>query len=117
MNEVNHVELFIELLKKKGLVRQIQFAKQLTPEVAIGEAQEIIDKMCVARTITTALSRDEELKKAYDLAANEIMLEKIVESINLKKDENFKLSPSEHLAKVMSEAILGDIFKQFKSSK
>lgn len=110
----SYVEQFIELLNKKGIVRQMQVAKQLTPEVATGEVQKAIDQMCVANTITKTLARDAELKSAYDNAANELMIGKIMDQLDLKKDENFKFTPEEMLAKTISEAFLGDVMKNLK---
>lgn len=110
-------EKFMELMNKKGLVRNIQVAKQFVPNVAIGEAQKAIDEMCVGQTITKELLRDPELKAAYDYAANELMFNKIVENIDLEKKENFEFTAAEAFAKTIAEAVLGDILKGFKSSK
>lgn len=111
------VEQFIELLNKKGIVRHIRVAKQLTPDVATGEAQKAIDQMCVANVITKSLLRDTELKCAYDKAANEIMLKMIMDHLDLKKDENFKYTPDELLAKNISESIFGNVMEDLKNLK
>ena len=108
------IEQFIELLNKKGIIRQIQVAKQITPDVATGEIQNAMDRMCVANTIAKALLRDAELKKAYENAANEIMLDHIMKSIDLKKDENFKFTPQELLAKTISESMMKDFVSKMK---
>lgn len=112
-----YFEQFIELMNKKGLVRQLQVTKQLVPNVSTGETQKAIDQMCVANVITKVLSYDADLKKAYDLAANEIMINKIMDSIDLKKDENFKFTPQEELAKKVSELLVGDVLEELKNLK
>ncbi len=113
----SYVEQFIELLNKKGIVRQMQVAKQLTPDVAAGEVQKAIDQMCVSNVITKALLRDAELKRAYDYAANEIMLKMIMDHVDLKKDENFKYTPDELLAKKISESLFGSVMKDLENLK
>lgn len=113
----NYFEQFIELLNKKGIVRQIQVAKQLTPDVANGEVQKDIDKMCASKAIAKALLRDAELKKAYDIAANEIMFNKIMDSIDLKKDENFKFTPQELFAKELSKVLFGGAINDLEKLK
>lgn len=113
----NYFEQFIELLNKKEVVRQIQVAKQLTPDVATGEVQKAIDRMCVTNAITKALERDAELKRAYIIAVNEIMMDKIMDSIDLKKDENFKFTPQELLAKELSKILFGGAMKDLEKLK
>lgn len=113
----SYVEKFIELLNKKGIVRQMQVAKQLTPDVATGEVQKAIDQICVANVITKALLRDADLKRAYDNAANEIMTKMIMDHVDLKKDENFKYTPDELLAKKISESLFGNVMEDLKNLK
>lgn len=114
----NYFEQFIELLNKKEIVRQIQVAKQLTPDASnYSGVQKAIDRMCVVNAITKALERDAELKKAYDIAANEIMFNKIMDSIDLKKDENFKFTPQELLAKELSKVLFGGAMNDLEKLK
>lgn len=106
----SNFEKFIELLNKKGIVRKMQIAKQMMIKIADNELQKAIDQALVANVIIQESNSDVNLKKAYDVAANEMMIEKIMKAIDLKKD--VQLTPQEMFAKGISEALLGDVFKE-----
>lgn len=82
----------------------MQVAKQLTPELhgIPAELQKQIDKGCVATSINVLLSTDPEIKSAFDKAACELMLDKIFNDLELKKDPEFKATPQEELAKIIA---------------
>jgi hypothetical protein len=106
-------EIFMKMLKDKGCVKAMQMAKNLTPEVPgiNPELQKAIDKGCIAKAVTGSMMRDPELKKAFDQAATEMMYDKIVADLDLKKDENFKPTEQDLLAKSVAEVIVGMMFR------
>lgn len=109
-----YFEQFIELLNKKGIIRNMQIAKRLSPEIAIGEVQKAIDTMCVSNTIVKALQRDKELEEAYAKASAELMMNKVMEVIDLKKDDNFEYSPQEKFAKEIAKVLTGGMIKDLE---
>lgn len=108
-------EKFMTLMEKKGKIRALQLAKQLTPEMpgASPDLQKLVDKGCIAHSVTSTLQIDPEIKAAFDEAANELMLDKLFEDLDLKKDPDFKANPMEELAQQIGQAIFGDILKGF----
>lgn len=105
---------FIELLNKKGIIRNIQIAKQITPEVAEGDVQKSIDMMCLHNVIVKATERDEEVKEAFGNAAIELMMNKIMDVIDLKKDDKFEFTPQELFAKELAKVITNGMFKNLE---
>lgn len=108
-------ETFMTLMEKKGKIKAMRLAKQLVPDMPgeSPELQKLVDRGCVASSMTTTLKIDPEIKAAYDAAANELMLDKLFEDLDLKKDPDFKANPMEELAQQIGQAIFGDILKGF----
>lgn len=108
--EQSNFEQFIELLNQKGIIRKMQVTKQMMIKIADNELQRAIDQASIASMIIDSTKKDANLKKAYDCAANEMMIDKIMEVVNSTKDVQF--TPQEMFAKGISEALLGDVFKE-----
>lgn len=101
-------EIFIKMLHDKGVVESIQVATNMTPGTPAefpDSLKEAIKKKCISSSISMAMDRNPELKKAFDLAACEIMFTKIVKDLDLKKDENYKPTEADLLAKSMAEKL------------
>lgn len=108
-------EEFMKLLEKKGTVRALKVAKQFTPELPglPPEAQKEIDKACLAKSIGTTMGIDPEINMAFKAAATEMLIDRMFEDLDLKKDPNFKTTPAEELAKSIAYGLFGDLLKDF----
>jgi hypothetical protein len=103
----------MKMINDKGLVKSMQMAKNLTPELPgiTPELQKAIDRGCIEKSITTAMMNDPELRMAFSKAASEMVFDKVIADLDLKKDENFKPTAQDLLAKQMAEAIVGMFFR------
>lgn len=106
-------EELIQLMEKKGTIRALKVAKQFTPEIPgfPAEAQKEIDKACLAKSIGTTMGIDPEIRDAFSAAATEMMINRLFEDLDLKKDPNFKATPAEEFAKTLAFGLFGDLLK------
>lgn len=106
-------EELIQLMEKKGTIRALKVAKQFTPEIPgfPAEAQKEIDKACMTKSIATTMDIDPEFKSAFIETATEMMIDRLFEDLDLKKDPNFKATPAEEFAKTLAFGLFGDLLK------
>jgi hypothetical protein len=109
-------EKFMKLLHDKGHVKAMNLAVNITPIMNAfpAELQQEVLKSCVAKSITTILKVDPEIKEAFDQAACEVMLDKVFKDLDLKQDKDFKPSEQDLLAKSIAKALVTQIFKNKK---
>lgn len=108
-------EKLIQVMEKKGTVRAMRFAKQVTPEFPglSPEAQKEIDKACMTKSIATTMDIDPEFKAAFIEAATDMVIDRLFEDLDLKKDPDFKATPAEEFAKNLAFSMFGDLLKNF----
>ena len=106
-------EKFMKLFNDKGYVKSMELAINLSPmDMLPDELKPHVIKGSVANAISLTLTSDPEFKEAFDRASCELMLEKIVKDLDLKKDENFKPVSDE----IFAQSIAHILFKN-KSRK
>lgn len=110
---MTNYEKFMKLLHDKGHVKAMNSAVNMTPlvDAFLGEHKDELIKSCVATSITTVLKIDPEIKQAFDRAACDMMLERVVKDLDLKKDKDFKPTPQDIFAKAVAEAIFANMRK------
>lgn len=103
----------MQLLNDKGHVKAINVAVNLAPMELLPDAvKPSVIKSCVGASISTILNTDPEIKQAFDKAACDLMLDKIVKDLDLKKDENFKPTAQDLFAKSIADALFSNMFKK-----
>lgn len=108
--EQSNFEQFIELLNQKGIIRKMQLTMKIMPNSLSGDLGKALNQAGVATMLNEELRSDANLRKAYNMAANEMMFAKTMEIVDLKKDVQF--TPQEMVVKGISEALLGGVFKE-----
>lgn len=103
----------MQLLNDKGHVKAMNVAVNLAPMDFIpDEVKPSVIKSCVGASISTILNTDPEIKQAFDKAACDLMLDKIVKDLDLKKDENFKPTAQDLFAKSVADALFSNMFRK-----
>lgn len=110
---MTNYEKFMKLLHDKGHVKAMNTAVNLSPmEFLPDEVKPSVIKSCVASYISNILARDPEVKEVFDRAACDMMLEKVLNDLDLKKDENFKPTPQDLFAKSVADALFSNMFRK-----
>lgn len=110
---MSNYEKFMKLLHDKGHVKAMNVAVNLTPmEFLPDEAKPSVIKSCVGTVISTILMTEPEIKQIFDRAACDLMLDKIVKDLDLKKDKDFKPSSQDLFAKSVADVLLANMFRK-----
>lgn len=110
---MTNYEKFMKLLHDKGHVRAMNVAVNFAPmEILPDEVKESVIKNCIATSISTVLIKDPEIKEAFDRASCDLMFDKIVADLDLKKDDNFKPTSQDLLAKTIADALFANMFRK-----
>lgn len=114
---MTNYEKFMKLLNDKGHVKGMNIAVNLAPmEFLPDEVKPSVIKSCVATSISTILMKDPEIKQVFDKAAYDLMLDKVFEDLDLKKDEDYKPTAQDLFAKSVADALFSNMFTN-KNSK
>lgn len=101
-------------MNDNGHVKAMNVAINITPIMNAfpDEVKQVVLKSWVASSVTTILKVDPEIKKAFDQAACELMLDKVIKDLDLKQDKDFKPSEQDLLAKSIAEALVTQFFQK-----
>lgn len=103
----------MKLLEEKGHVKAMNVAVNLAPmDMLPDEIKPSVIKSCVAASISSVLMKDPEIKQVFDKAACDMLLDRLVKDLDLKKDENFKPSSQDPFAKSVADALFANMFKK-----
>ena len=115
---MNNFELLMKQINEKGHVRSMKSAVNLSPLQMVPESiQPEVIKGCVAASMSYILKSDTEIKKAFDKVAYDLMMDKIVLELDLKKDENFKPTLQDLFAKTIADELFSQIIKNNNQNK
>lgn len=101
-------EKFIKLLQYKDYVKRMKYSLNMT-----SLHLELDDEMIQDSNkfqIDLAIANDPELKEAFDKAAYELMMSKVLNDLNLKPDKDFKPNQKDLLSKTLVDIILTNLF-------
>jgi hypothetical protein len=112
---MTNYEKFMKLLHDKGHVQAMNVAVNLSSiELLPDELKPLVIESSVAAVISNVIAKDPEIKQVFDRAACDLMLEKVVKDLDLKKDENFKPTAQDLFAKSFADAFINSIFMKNK---
>lgn len=103
-------EKFMKLLHDKGHVDKMNRAINMS-SLHIELTKKHID-YCVMPHIGMVAACDPEFKEAFDKAACEIMIDKVLNDLNLKQDEKFKPTEQDLFLKSLVDSMLTNLFRK-----